>query len=431
MASTFTDLGLELMATGENAGTWGTKTNANLSLVEQLTGGYLSLAVAGSGTTALTIAEGALTGTAQQRVIELTGALTGSRILTVPLLTENFYFIKNSTTNAETLQLKAVSGSGATVTWATTDKGWKIIYVDGVATNTGVYEIPMTSADDVTLTGTQTLTNKTLTAPKIGTSILDTSGNELLLLTATGSAVNEFTLANAASGAGPTLSSTGETNVDINIIPKGTGDVVLAGDTVKVGDSGAAAVLTSNGAGTLTVTTGGATDLILNTNGGTNSGNITITDAANSDMNASPDGYGRFIINGQGAIQSLTEKVNIDTGSGPSGTFPFDVLTSAVIYTTQGAAADWTLNVRGNASTSINTIMDTGETLTIAHLATITGSEYRMTQLQIDGSNITPEWQGGTAPSEGNTNSVDVYTFTIIKTANATFTALAALTQFA
>jgi len=141
MASTFTDLGLELMATGENAGTWGTKTNANLNLVEQLTGGYLSLAVAGSGTTALTIADGALTGTAQQRVIELTGALTGSRILTLPLLTENFYFIKNSTTNAETLQLKAVSGSGATVTWATGDKTWKIIYVDGVATNTGVYEI--------------------------------------------------------------------------------------------------------------------------------------------------------------------------------------------------------------------------------------------------------------------------------------------------
>ena len=167
MASTFTDLGLELMATGENAGTWGTKTNANLSLLEQLTGGYLSLAVAGSGTTALTIADGALTGTAQQRVIELTGALTGSRILTVPLLTETFYFIKNSTTNAQTLQLKAISGSGATVTWATTDKGWKIIYVDGVATNTGVYEIPMTSVGDVTLTGTQTLTNKTINASQL------------------------------------------------------------------------------------------------------------------------------------------------------------------------------------------------------------------------------------------------------------------------
>jgi len=234
MASTFTDLGLELMATGENAGTWGTKTNANLSLIEQLTGGYLSLAVAGSGTTALTIEDGALTGTAQQRVIELTGALTGSRILTLPLLTENYYFIKNSTTNAETLQLKAVSGSGATVTWATGDKGWKIIYVDGVATNTGVYEIPMTSVNDVTLTGTQTLTNKTLTAPKIGTSILDTNGNELLLLTATGSAVNELTLANASTGNGPILSATGETNVDINLNPKGTGVLKSATAAVKI-----------------------------------------------------------------------------------------------------------------------------------------------------------------------------------------------------
>jgi len=230
MASTFTDLGLELLATGENAGTWGTKTNANLSLVEQLTGGYLSLAVAGSGTTALTIADGALTGTAQQRVIELTGALTGSRILTLPLLTENFYFIKNSTTNAETLQLKAVSGSGATVTWATDDKGWKVIYVDGVATNTGVYEAAVGNTGDVTLTGTQTLTNKTLTAPKIGTSILDTNGNELFLLTATSSAVNELTYANAATGGSPTFTATGgDSNVSINLVPKGTGSINAAG----------------------------------------------------------------------------------------------------------------------------------------------------------------------------------------------------------
>jgi len=231
MASTFTNLGIELMATGENAGTWGNKTNANLNLVEQLTGGYLSLAVAGSGSTDLTIADGALTGTAQQRVIELTGALTGSRILTLPLLTETFYFIKNSTTNSETLQIKAISGSGATVTWTGAEKTWKILYVDGVATNTGVYEIPL---GDVTLTGTQTLTNKTLTAPKIGTSILDTSGNELLLLTATGSAVNELTLANASTGNGPILSATGETNVDINLNPKGTGVLKSATAAVKI-----------------------------------------------------------------------------------------------------------------------------------------------------------------------------------------------------
>ncbi len=235
MASTYTDLGLELMATGENAGTWGTKTNANLSLIEQLTGGVNSQAVTDSGTpTALTIADGALTGTAQHRVIELTGSITDNRVVTFPLLTENFYFIKNGTSGAYTVQLKAVSGSGATVTFGATDKGYKIIYLDGVATNTGVIEVPLGDANEVTLTGTQTLTNKTLTAPKIGTSILDTNGNELALLTATGSAVNEFTLANAASGAGPTLSSTGETNVDININPKGTGVLKSATAAIKI-----------------------------------------------------------------------------------------------------------------------------------------------------------------------------------------------------
>ena len=161
MASTYTDLGLELMATGENAGTWGTKTNANLSLIKQLTGGYNSLSIAGgAGTQALTIDDGALTGTAQHRVIEFTGSITGNRIITFPLLTETFYFVKNNTSGAYTVQLKAVSGSGATVTFATTDKLWKIIWLDGVATNTGVYEVPFGTSNGlsawVVKTGTYT-----------------------------------------------------------------------------------------------------------------------------------------------------------------------------------------------------------------------------------------------------------------------------------
>ena len=141
MASTFTDLGIELMATGENAGTWGTKTNANLSLIEQLTGGVLSLSIAGgAGNQDLTIADGALTGTAQQRVLEFTGTISGARVIRFPLLTETFYIIKNGTSGAHTVQLKAISGSGATVTFSATNKGYKLIYLDGVATNTGVFE---------------------------------------------------------------------------------------------------------------------------------------------------------------------------------------------------------------------------------------------------------------------------------------------------
>ena len=95
MASTYTDLGIELMATGENAGTWGTKTNTNLNLIEQLTGGLLLyLLLVEQEPTALDIDDGALTGTAQQRVIEFTGSISGNRIVTIPNDVETFYIIK-------------------------------------------------------------------------------------------------------------------------------------------------------------------------------------------------------------------------------------------------------------------------------------------------------------------------------------------------
>ena len=237
MASTYTELGLQLMATGENAGSWGTKTNTNLSAIEQITGGYLEVSIAGgAGNTPLDVVDGNTTGKAQNRIIKLTGSISGNQTVTLPVGMENFYIIQNATTGAYTVELEAVSGSGATVTWATTDKGWKIIYADGVATNTGIYDTGFsTAAGDVTLTGTQTLTNKTLTAPKIGTSILDTNGNELFLLTATASAVNELTYANAATGNNPAFTATGgDTNIGLNLVPKGTGVLQGAGSALKI-----------------------------------------------------------------------------------------------------------------------------------------------------------------------------------------------------
>ena len=148
MASSYTDLGVELMVTGENAGTWGTKTNTNLNLIEQISGGYaiqtLNAAGTGANTTTLAKADGALDATVASRVIILGAvsaqAITGNKIVTMPVLTENFYIIKNSTSGAHAVTLKAPSGSGATVVWAAADKGWKIVYFDGVATNTGVYD---------------------------------------------------------------------------------------------------------------------------------------------------------------------------------------------------------------------------------------------------------------------------------------------------
>ena len=235
MASTYTALGVELMATGENAGTWGTKTNTNLNIIEQISGGFSAQSIAGGAqTTALSVSDGSTGAVMSHRMIEFTGSITGNQIVTIPLDAQTFYFLRNSTSGAYTVQFKYASGSGDTFTFSATDKGDQVVFAtanDG--TNPDVYTMAFGDGD-VTLTGTQTLTNKTLTSPAIGTKISDTNGNELLNLTATSSAVNELTLANAATGNGPILSATGETNVDINLNPKGTGVLKSATAAVKI-----------------------------------------------------------------------------------------------------------------------------------------------------------------------------------------------------
>jgi len=248
MASTYTGLGVELQATGENAGTWGTKTNTNLQIIEQISGGFTQQAVSDSGDTDLSVTDGGTGATLAHRMIEFTGSLTAGRNVTIPIDVQTFYFLKNSTSGSQNVTFKYVSGSGNSV--AVAPSSTKVVFAtanDG--TNPDILELP---AGDVTLTGTETLTNKTLTSPKIGTSVLDTNGNELALLTATSSAVNEFTIANAATGNDPTLSATGgDTNIDIAIKPKGSGETVFG-----------------SGAGNATLTTSGAHDLILDTNSG-------------------------------------------------------------------------------------------------------------------------------------------------------------------
>jgi len=129
MASTYTPLGVELQATGENAGTWGTKTNTNLQLVEQILGGFTQQSIAGGAqTTALSVSDGSTGATLAHRMIELTGSITGSQIVTIPLDVQTFYIIKNSTSGAQTVQFKYASGSGSSVTFATTDKGTKVLF---------------------------------------------------------------------------------------------------------------------------------------------------------------------------------------------------------------------------------------------------------------------------------------------------------------
>jgi hypothetical protein len=257
MASTYTPLGIELQATGENAGTWGTKTNTNLQIIEQIAGGFTQQALTSGGTVTLAVSDGSTGAVMSHRVIEFTGSLSGNAVVTIPLDTQNFYFLRNSSSGAYTVQFKYASGSGSSVTFSSTDKGDKLVVAKGNdSTNPDIVEISLATAGTVTETGTQTLTNKTLTSPKIGTSILDTNGNELFLLTATSSAVNQLTYANAATGNKPSLTASGgDTNIGVSIQPKGSGTVTIDALTFPAGDGSSGQVLQTDGSGTLSFTT--------------------------------------------------------------------------------------------------------------------------------------------------------------------------------
>jgi hypothetical protein len=146
-------------------------------------------------------------------------------------------------------QIKVDEIAGAAGTTVTIPVGQTLDVLGTLDIDGGTLVLP---ANVVTTDGTQTLTNKTLTAPKIGTSILDTNGNELILLTATGSAVNEITLANAATGSSPILSATGsDTDIGISIQPKGTGQVTLDQLVFPTGTGTADQILTTDGSGNL------------------------------------------------------------------------------------------------------------------------------------------------------------------------------------
>ena len=130
MASTFTDLGIEKMATGENAGTWGDKTNTNLDIVNTAIAGYVEQSIAGGAdTTALTITDGAATSVLQNAVIKFTGTISGNQVVTIPDSIEKTFIIVNGTSGAFTVQVKTVSGTG--VIFAVSDKGTKLVFSDG------------------------------------------------------------------------------------------------------------------------------------------------------------------------------------------------------------------------------------------------------------------------------------------------------------
>jgi hypothetical protein len=133
------------------------------------------------------------------------------------------------------------------------------------------------------------------------------------------------------------------------------------------------------------------------------------------------------------AALKTTNIVEVSTVSATAatGTINYDVTTQSVLYYTSNASGNFTLNFRGSSGTSLNTIMATGDTMVVSFLVTNGSTAYYNSAVQIDGSSVTPKWQGGNAPSSGNASSIDAYTYAIVKTGSATFTVLASQTKFA
>jgi len=130
-----------------------------------------------------------------------------------------------------------------------------------------------------------------------------------------------------------------------------------------------------------------------------------------------------------GIVQQLFENVNVSSTS-LTGTIDLDILSGTLFYYTANATDNWTFNVRGNSSTSLNTILPIGKSVTVTILSTQGSSAKYASTFKVDGTTISPKWQGGTAPTSGFASSINIYTYTIVKTADATFTVFASQTKF-
>ena len=236
MASTFTPLGIEKMATGENAGTWGNKTNTNLELIEQIAGGFTQQSIAGGAqTTALSISDSGTGDVAGHRMIEFTGTITGNQIVTIPNDIQNFYILKNSTSGAYTVQFKYATGTGDSFTYSATTKTTKIIFASGNPDTTNPKMIEIQTGGDVVDDTSPQLggnldTNSFMIDFDDAHGIRDENGNEQLIFETTSSAVNHIDITNAATGGGAQIGAVGgDSNLNLRLRPKGTGVIEAMG----------------------------------------------------------------------------------------------------------------------------------------------------------------------------------------------------------
>jgi hypothetical protein len=341
------------------------------------------------------------------------GTLVANMEIVVPNTTQQ-YWVSNQTTGTFNFSVRTTTQ----VTGVPIVQGSRaILYSDGtdvVDASTAGLAVPLTIAQGGTGSTTSggALINLGGTATGIG------------LFTASTTAAARSALSAAAAGANSDITSLSGLTTPLSRAQGGTG----TGTAPTNGQ-----LLIGNGTGyTLANLTAGSGISISNSSGG-----ITITNAASSfDPTANNTFTGRQTFTGStsalaAVFSNLAETATV-SATAATGTINYDVTTQSVVYFTSSASANWTINLRGNGTTALNTLLSTGQAITVAHLVTNGGTAYYNNVVQVDGttSGVTTRWQGGAAPTTGNANSIDVYTYTIIKTGSATFTVLASQTRY-
>lgn len=262
----------------------------------------------------------------------------------------------------------------------------------GVVTLTGLVKANGTNAFVAATAGTDFL------APPLGTSLLKANSGGAL--------------SNAVAG------------TDYMSAQSVTGIVKSSGTTRSAAVAGTDYVVPT---GSITGTAGGLSSTLPVANGGT--GVTTSTGSGNIVLSTSPT-LTTPILTSYSSIQALFETATV-TGSAPTLTTNFDVISQAVQYYTSDTTTNFTFNLRGNGSTTLNTVMSIGQSATIALLVTNSTTAYYPNVIQVDGTSQSVKWQNGTAISSGNASAIDVYTFTVMKTAANVYTVLGSQTKFA
>jgi hypothetical protein len=397
MPSTYTtNLGIEKIATGEQSGTWGTTTNTNFDLFDQAINGLVTVTASSAGSSGspntLPITDGAVSD-GRNAFIEINdgGDLGGDVFYQLtPNNAEKILYIRNSLTTQDLILFQGTyNASNDIVVPNGKDMLVKFSGTGAGATVTDVFnDLRATKIDPVTLSIN-------------GTAVTSTAA-ELNILDGVTS-----------------------TAAELNLVDGSSAGTIVNSKAVVYGASGEVNATTLQIAGNSITST--AAELNYNdiTTLGTSQASKVVTADANGDIAIGGD----VTLTGTSKVQQTKEKMTI-SATAATGTINYDALTQAVLYYTTDASGNWTLNVRGDGSNTLNSIMSTGEALTVVFLVTQGSTAYYNSAFQVDGSSVTPNWQGGSAPAEGTASGIDAYTYNIIKTADATFTVLASVVDF-